>query len=337
MKAAVIHEQGPPDVLEIEEVPVPRPSPTQVLIKVHACGVCGHDQADRLGLTQPHGMPCILGHEVSGEAVEVGSMVREFRPGDVVATKQFTTCGHCLACRSGRDLDCEKKQFNYGGYAEYAVFEDDAVLKVPEGVDVVGASIVACAVGTCYQALTNIARVVPGEWVVVTGAGGGLGLHGVQVAAALGGRVIALTTSPHKNELLCRIGAEHVVVGRDEPYAAQILELTGGKGAQVVLDQVGHPVQFNQCFRALAKRGRYVLTGQLYRERISLYGAFVFGKEAVITGSQSTPMSAFIESMELVRQGKVKPVYEEFALEDTAGAHAGMEDRSVSGRAILVP
>jgi len=337
MKAAVIHEQGTPDVLKIEDVPDPKPSPTQVVIKVHACGVCGHDQADRQGLTQPHGIPCILGHEMSGEVVEVGSQVRHFHPGDVVATKQFTTCGKCLPCRSGMELDCAKKQFIYGGYAEYVAVEDDTLLRVPEGVDVVGASIVACAVGTCYQALTAIAKVQPGEWVVVTGAGGGLGLHGVQVAAALGGRVIAVTTSPQKNAFLSQIGAECVVVGRDEPYANQIVEITGGKGAEVVLDQVGHPTQFNQCFRALAKRGRYVLTGQLYRERIGLYAAFVFGKEAVIAGSASTPMHAFMRSMDLVRDGRVKPVYEKIPLVDAVKAHTGIDNHTIVGRAVLVP
>ena len=337
MKAAVVHEQGPPEVLRIEDVPCPTPGPTQAVIRVHACGVCGHDQADRLGLTQPHGMPCILGHEISGEVVEVGSMVRHFRPGDIVASKQFTTCGHCLPCRSGMELDCARKQFIYGGYAEYVALEDDALLHVPDGVDVVGACIVACAVGTCYQALTAIAKLRPGEWVVVTGAGGGLGLHGVQVAAALGGRVIAVTTSPQKNAFLSEIGAESVVVGRDEPYANQILEITGGAGVQVVLDQVGHPTQFNQCFRALAKRGRYVLTGQLYRERIGLYAAFVFGKEAVITGSASTPMSAFMRSMDLVREGRVKPVYEKVPLMEAVKAHTGIDNHSIVGRAVLVP
>jgi acryloyl-coenzyme A reductase len=336
MKAAVIHEQGPPDVLRIEDVPDPTPSPTQAVIRVRACGVCGHDQADRLGMTQPHGLPCILGHEISGEVVAVGSMVRNFQRGDVVASKQFTTCGHCLPCRSGTELDCVRKQFIYGGYAEYVAVEDDALLSVPDGVDVVGAALVACAVGTGYQALTGIARLRPGEWVVVTGAGGGLGLHGVQVAAALGGRVIAVTTSPQKNAFLCEIGAEQVVVGRDEPYATQILDITGGTGAQVVLDQVGHPTQFNQCFRALAKRGRYVLTGQLYREKIGLYAAFVFGKEAVITGSASTPMSAFMRSMELVREGKVKPVYEKVPLTEAARAHAALDNHTILGRAVLM-
>src|SRR5919199_2267343 len=143
MKAAVIHEQGAPDVLRIEDVPDPTPSPTQAVIKVRACGVCGHDQADRLGLTRPHGMPCILGHEISGEVVEVGSMVRHFRPGDIVASKQFTTCGECLPCRSGKDLDCERKQFIYGGYAEYVVVEDDALVGGSEGGGGVGAPVLA--------------------------------------------------------------------------------------------------------------------------------------------------------------------------------------------------
>lgn len=337
MKAAVFHEQGSPDVLRIEDVADPTPNPTQAVIKVRACGVCGHDQADRQGLTQPYGLPCILGHEVSGEVVEVGSQVRHFRPGDLVASKQFTTCGHCLPCRSGMELDCTRKRFIYGGYAEYMAVEDDALLPIPDGVDVVGASIVACAVGTCYQALTAIAKLRTDEWVVVTGAGGGLGLHGVQVAAALGGRVIAVTTSPQKNAFLAEIGAEHVVVGRDEPYANQIMEITGGTGAQVVLDQVGHPTQFNQCFRALAKRGRYVLTGQVYRERLGLYAAFVFGKEAVITGSASTPMSAFMRSMDMVREGKVKPVFETVPLLDVVTAHKRIDDRSIVGRAVLTP
>jgi D-arabinose 1-dehydrogenase-like Zn-dependent alcohol dehydrogenase len=235
------------------------------------------------------------------------------------------------------ELDCARKQFIYGGYADCVAVEDDALLHVPDGVDVVGAALVACAVGTCYQALTAIAKLRPGEWVVVTGAGGGLGLHGVQVAAVLGGRVIAVTTSPRKNAFLSGIGAECVVVGRDEPYSNQILEITGGAGAQVVLDQVGHPTQFSQCFRALAKRGRYVLTGQLYREKIGLYAAFVFGKEAVITGSASTPMSAFMRSMDLVRDGKVKPVYETFPLADAARAHIAIDNHTILGRAVLVP
>lgn len=338
MKAAVLTEPGSPaEALTVQEVEDPKPEPSQVVMRVRACGVCGHDQADRAGLSRPPSLPCVLGHEISGEVVEVGNQVRHARVGDLVATKQFTTCGQCLACRSGMELDCAKKQFNYGGCAEYVAIEDDALLPIPDAVDVVGASIVACAVGTCYQALAHAGELRPGEFVAVAGAGGGLGLHGVQVAAALGGRVIALTTSPHKRDLLERAGAESVLCSADGQFADELLELTGGKGIEVVLDNVGHPAAFSQCFRALRKRGRYVVTGQLYRERISFYPFFLFNKEAILTGSQSTPMSAFIRSMDLVRDGKVNPVYRTFSLDQVAEAHAGMEDRSVVGRAVVVP
>jgi D-arabinose 1-dehydrogenase-like Zn-dependent alcohol dehydrogenase len=172
--------------------------------------------------------------------------------------------------------------------------------------------------------------------VVVTGAGGGLGLHGVQVAHALGARVVAVTSSPDKVASLEGLGADRVVLGRDG-YARELLDATDGAGAEVVLDNVGHPDVFDQCFRALAKRGRYVLTGQLYREKIKLYPAFVFAKEAIITGSGSTLMSSFMRSMALVADGRVRPVVHQYPLADAGSVHSDMEASRVLGRAVLVP
>lgn len=335
MKRIDIHEAGQPDVLRWEEAEQPHPDDRQVLVKVAACGACGHDSADRAGLTHID-FPNVLGHEVSGEVVEVGAKVTGFEIGDRVASKQFTTCGHCLACRSGNELDCATKSFLYGGYAEYMAIPQDSLLHVPKGVSLSEAAVVACAVGTCLQALTNIAHVKPGETVVVTGAGGGLGLHGVQVARALGARVLAVTSSYDKVERLGELGADRVILAEDG-YARQIMDATSGTGAEVVLDNVGHPAVFDQCFRALAKRGRYVLTGQVYREKISLYPAFVFAKEAVITGSGSTLMSTFMRSMALVADGSVRPVLQQYALADAASAHADMDANRVFGRAVLTP
>lgn len=335
MKHVAIHESGEPTVLRWEEAPEPPIGDHQVLVKVAACGACGHDSADRAGLTRIP-FPNVLGHEVSGEIVSVGAKVSGFDVGDRVASKQFTTCGHCLACRSGAELDCPEKTFLYGGYAEYAVIPADSLLRVPDSISLVDATVVACAVGTCLQALTGIARVQPGETVVVTGAGGGLGLHGVQVARALGANVVAITSSPQKAPKLKELGADHVIVA-DGAYASDIRDATSGRGAQVVLDNVGHPDVFDQCFRSLAKRGRYVLTGQLYRQKISLYPAFVFANEAVITGSGSTLMSTFMRSMELVASGEVRAVVQPYAMADAAAAHADMDANQVFGRAVLVP
>lgn len=331
-----MHETGGPSVLRLEEVEPPTPTDTQVLVEVAACGLCGHDQADRMGLTKVP-LPIILGHELAGTVVEVGSRVRNFAAGDRVAAKQFTTCGRCLACLSGRELQCPDRSFNYGGYAEYVAVDDTALLPVPDGVDLVDATVVACAVGTCHQALTRIAKVQPGEVVVVTGSGGGLGIHGMQVARALGAVPVAITSSPDKTEQLLALGAEHVVTTENKDYWRQILEITGGRGSEVVLDNVGHPALFSGCFRGLAHGGRYVFTGQVTGERVSFYPAFVFGKEATITGSASTLMSTFVDSMQLVADGHVTPVVEKYGLDDVTAAFEAVDERRVVGRAVVVP
>jgi acryloyl-coenzyme A reductase len=335
MKAVSFAATGGPEVLEYVDLPDPTPSDTQVVVKVAACGVCGHDSADRAGLARIP-LPAVLGHEIAGEVVEVGRAVRGFAVGYRVASKQFTTCGRCLPCRSGDELSCASKRFNYGGGAEFVALEQDCLLAIPDGVAYSDAALTACAVGTCLQALDNIGKLRPGETAVVTGAGGGLGLHAVQVAAALGARVVALTSSAEKAPLLAQYGAAEVVVSSPD-LADQLLELTGGLGPELVLDNVGHPDVFSGCFKALRRRGRYVLTGQLYRQKISLFPAFVFFKEAVITGSGSTLMSTFMRSMDMVASGKVRGVTEEFALADAVRAHDAVDNRRVVGRAVLVP
>ncbi len=336
MKAAIFHELGGPEVMQLEEVDDPQPGPTQAVVQVAACGICGHDQADRQGLT-PVPRPIVLGHEVSGTVVEVGDKVRNLSVGDRVACKQFTTCGACNACLGGREMDCRTRSFNYGGWAEYVALDELALLKVPDHVDLVGASIVACAVGSCLRALETIGQLRADEHVLVTGAGGGLGIHGLQTAKALGGRTIALTSSAAKVEPLRELGADAVVLAQGRDYWQEIMDLTDGKGADLVLDQVGHPDVFSPCYRALARGGRYVLTGQVYRQKIDLYPAFVFGKEAIITGSASTRMSEFIDSMQLVSDGLVEPIVQQFALSDIVEANRQIDAREIFGRGVLVP
>jgi acryloyl-coenzyme A reductase len=335
MKAVVFSETGGPEVLRYEDVPDPTPTATQVVVRVRACGVCGHDSADRAGLAKIP-LPAILGHEIAGDIVEVGAAVLGFAVGDRIASKQFHTCGRCLACRSGDELSCAQKQFTYGGGAEFVALEQDTLLAIPDGVSYETAALTACAIGTCLQALDNIGKLQPGETAVITGAGGGLGLHAMEVAAAMGARVVGLTSSPQKVDLLRSHGADEVVLLADD-VVGQLMDLTNGRGPELVLDNVGHPDVFGKCFRALARRGRYVLTGQLYHEKISFFPAFVFFKEAVITGSGSTLMSTFMRSMDLVAAGKVHGVTQSFALSDAVAAHKAVDDSQVLGRAMLIP
>lgn len=336
MKAAVLYKTGGPEALEIERMPMPKPGPNQVLVKVAAAGLCGHDQSDRMGITHVP-RPVILGHEVSGVVTRVGEKVSHFKQGDLVASKQFASCGRCVYCRSMRDLECEEKSFSRGGFAEYVALDDQIIIKVPEGVDLVGASIVACATGSCLRAIRQFARVVHGETVVITGAGGGLGIHAVQVAKALGAQTIAVTSSPHKIEALREYGADHVVSTQRPEYWRDIVEANGGREPQVVIDTVGHPDVFSACFRALGRHGRYVFIGQVYRQKVELYPAIVLGKEVVITGSAATRMNEFLDSMEMVRSGKVRPVFQSFRLTEIHEASRQMDERKVFGRTVLIP
>jgi D-arabinose 1-dehydrogenase-like Zn-dependent alcohol dehydrogenase len=335
VRAAVLSRTGGPDALGLVDLDRPRPGPGEVLVQVAGCGVCGHDQADRAGLLDIP-LPAVLGHEISGVVVETGAGVTRLVPGDRVAGKQYATCGRCAACTTGDELRCPEKAFTYGGYAEYAVLRETSLLAVPPEVDLVAASVVACAVGTGLQALRGRAGLRPGETVLVTGAGGGLGLHGVQVAAALGARVVALTGDAGKADRLRELGADEVVVARDEAWRA-VLDVTGGNGADVVLDNVGHPDVFRQAFRALADRGRYVLTGQVGSAPLRVHPAFVFAKDAVLTGSGSTLLSTFGDAMAMVADGRVTPLVTRYPLDDVARAFHDLDDRRVTGRAVLVP
>ncbi|MCZ1075343.1 alcohol dehydrogenase catalytic domain-containing protein [Rhodococcus sp. A5(2022)] len=328
-------DNGAPEVLRYQTLTDPTPTPTQVVVRVRACGVCGHDVADRAGLTRVRG-GVVLGHEIAGEVVAKGSAVRGFRLGDRVASKQHHTCLECVSCTSGDELGCDQAAFVYGGYAEYAALEQDTLIAIPDGVDMQQAAVTACAVGSCLQALDDVARVREGETVVVTGAGGGLGLHAMQIARRLGARVVAVTSSSAKSDLLFTHGADDVVVAA-AGITEQVLDLTNGVGADVVLDNVGLAGMFEECFKALRRRGRYVLTGQLKREKIALYPAFVFFNEAVITGSASTTTSSFRRSLDLVASGAVVPVTRSFALDEAAAAHGAIDRSEIIGRAVLVP
>jgi D-arabinose 1-dehydrogenase-like Zn-dependent alcohol dehydrogenase len=336
VRAAILNRPGGPDALRITDVERPEPAAGHVLVKVAACGLCGHDQADRSGLLDLP-LPAVLGHELAGTVVAVGPAVTRVAVGDRVAAKQFSTCGRCGPCTSGDELRCPERAFTYGGFAEYAVVGESTLIQVPTEVDLAAAAVVACAVGTGLQALRHIARLRAGETVLVTGAGGGLGLHAVQVAAALGGRVVALTGSADKAAQLAALGADHVVTtGGDEPWR-EVVEVTDGRGADVVLDNVGHPKVFSQAFRALADRGRYVLTGQIDAEPIRLHPAFLFAKEAVVTGSGSTLMSTFVDAMAMVADGRVRPLVTTYPLEDVVRAFTDLDEGRVLGRAVLVP
>lgn len=198
MRATVLTRYGGPEVLECMPVERPRPRADQMLVRVGACGVCGHDQLSRQGHFPDARPPCVIGHEIAGTVEEVGELVSTFRPGQRVALTQRISCGVCRSCRAGRDNLCRSGPGFYGeaisgGYGDFVIASPRNAVPLPDAIPLEVGAILSCAIGTGLHALGR-ARVFAGDTVVVTAAGGGVGLHTLQLGHAFG-----LMQSPRRN------------------------------------------------------------------------------------------------------------------------------------------
>ncbi|HWK68304.1 MAG TPA: alcohol dehydrogenase catalytic domain-containing protein [Rhizobiaceae bacterium] len=345
MRAMVVSSPGEAEALVLTEVPMPELRVNDVRIKVEACGVCFHDVVTRNGvLKRGIKMPVIPGHEISGIVESVGPAVRGFKPGDRVCTVQRRhICGHCKYCRSGRETSCDEREFLgdwglNGGYAEYVCVEEDNIAHVPEGIPLDEASVVACVIGTELNAVRDVAAVKPGDNVLVTGAGGGLGIHGVQLARASGGFTIGLTTTESKAQLIRDAGAHEVVIcGRGEDFSGAVKALTGGEGADVVIDNVGSSL-FQPTRKSLAMGGRWIFVGQLTGEFVQLNPAQLFMRDISIRSVKSTSLAQLKDSLRMVELGQVRPIItDRMPLEKAAEAHRLVESGRSTGRILLMP
>ena len=345
MKAMVVDAPGDLDVLSWRTIPDPVADGKNVVIKVHSCGVCFHDIVTRNGtLKAGVKMPVILGHEIAGTVVATGPLVRGFKPGDRVATAQrYHICGACEFCRTGYEPLCEDRKFLgdwglVGGYAEYVAVEDDNVALVPDGVPLDQASIVACTLGTVFNAMLDVGNVRAGETVLVTGSGGGLGVHAIQLARLQGARVIAQTTSPAKADMLRDLGAHEVVVhARGEDFSTQVRALTNGRGVDVAMDNVGS-VLFNPTRKSIAVRGRWLLIGQLTGDFVPFNPAQLFLKNISMLSATSTTRAQLVHCLDLVATGAIEPVIgAHMPLRQAREAHRMVEAGAVTGRIVLQP
>ena len=345
MKAVVVNKAGGLDALTYTDIPDPQPQGHELVLKVHSCGVCFHDVLTRNGtLKAGVRLPCVLGHEVAGTVVELGAQVKGFKLGDRVATTQRSyLCGHCRFCRSGFEPLCAQRVFLgdvglVGGYSQYLAISSDCIAQVPDGVDLDHAAVAACAVGTVLNAVRDVGRVQMGETVLITGAGGGLGLHAIQLARLAGARVLAQTTSADKVELIRKMGAHEVVLHkRGEPFAPLVRDMTQGQGADVIIDNVG-TVLFEDMRKSLAIQGRWLMIGQLTGDFVPFNPAQFFLKNQSLLSVTSTSRTQLEDVLTLMQRGQVTPVIErKLPLIEAAQAHQAVEAGRTTGRWLLSP
>lgn len=323
MKAAVFHEFGGPEVLRLEEVPVPEPQAGQLRIRVHAVSV---NQTLDVGLRRGASglkvkLPMIPGIDPSGVVEAVGPEVTDFKIGDRVASSLPPPVS--------------------GGYAEYAAVNAASTVPIPDGVDFAMATAVRRHFPMAFG-LMRVAEVQPGETVLIMGAAGALSSCLVQLCKEAGAKVIAGAGADTRVQAALSLGADHGINYRQQQLLDEVMALTEGKGVPLVFENVGEPELWQQAVACLGPGGRLITVGThggggivpldlrlLYRNRLKIQS----GME-----QQLSTQSERARALELAAQGKYRMLIDRILpLSQAAEAHRLVEANTVVGKVIIDP
>jgi NADPH2:quinone reductase len=334
MKTIRMHAHGTPDVLQLEDAPHPSPGVGEVVVRVDAAGVNFSDVVRRRGDVYPFPtpLPFTPGAEVAGTVHAVGEGVQA----PPVGTAVFGLVG------AGGS----------GGYAQFAVADARQLVPVPPGVGLDEASGIVVAGATAVLALVEVARVGPGDTVLVEGAGGGVGGYAVQVARLLGATVVAAAGTPRRRAAALDLGADHVVDYTDPGWTDRVREVTDGRGVDAVLETAGGDT-FGEALSVLAPFGRVVVAGMAGRAPLALEAervrrffydpapnqvlhAFNLGLWFGLRPQES--QAALQRLVGWVAQGQVRvPPGRTLPLAEAARAHELLETRQTTGKLVLAP
>jgi NAD+-dependent secondary alcohol dehydrogenase Adh1 len=341
MRAARLHAYEQP--LQIDTVPDPEiRGHHDVIVRVGGAGLCRTDLHIIEGIWQNKvdvKLPYTLGHENAGWVEAVGDAVTSVRPGDAVIVHPLITDGVCSACRRGEDMYCENGVFPginaNGGFADYLLTGERALIKLADGVDPIDVAPYADAGITAFRAAKKAAALLrPGNWAVVIGIGG-LGHIAMQCIQNLcAARVIAVDPSPTAQALARELGADEIVgaVGGEAVQAVQ--DLTGG-GAHVVLDFVGEKGAEKDSVAMLRQGGTHIVIG--YGGKVEVPTIDVIFSEIAVVGSLVGNYTELSELMILQAQGKVTLHTQRYALDDIVKAVDDLDHGRIRGRGVLLP
>lgn len=339
MKAVTFAEFGGPDVFKVTEIARPEPGPDDVLVAIHAAGICHHDLLSRAGRIAKDRPGRVLGHEIAGEIAAVGSNVAPSRIGTRVVVYQRLYCGICRYCVPGRHDLCRNShvvgESGGGGYAQFTCVPERNVIPIPDGLDMNTAALAVCPIGTSVRAIIGVAGVLPGDVVLVTGAGGGLGLHQIQIAKSLQARVIAVTSSQEKAAIVRKAGADEVIVAPDLKFSAEVWRLTGKNGADVVLENVVTGT-LGESLRSTAQNAIVVMLGNIGTKPIEIDPGLLIVRRIRIAGSGNATYADVRRALHLLATGAVKPFINSVLPFPKVGeGHALIEHRDTIGRIVL--
>jgi putative PIG3 family NAD(P)H quinone oxidoreductase len=323
MRAVIATEPGGPEVLTVSEVDEPAPGPGEVLVEVVATAVNRADLLQRQGFyPPPEGASDVIGLECSGRVAAVGDGVGQWQSGDEVC-----------ALLAG------------GGYAEKVVVPAGQVMPIPDGIDVESAAALPEVACTVWSNVFMVAGLQPGETLLVHGGAGGIGTFAIQLAAALGSRVVTTAGTEAKLEVCRSLGAEVAVNYREQDFVEAVRDATDGRGADVILDNMGAKY-LGRNVEALAVEGRLAVIGMQGGSKGELDLGVLMRKRAAVVattlrarpvGEKAAICAAVVEHVwPLVASGQVKPVvHARYPFDQAAAAHRAVEESTSIGKVLL--
>jgi len=342
MRAVVVPRHGGPEVLEIATRPRPIPGPGEVLLQVQAAGVNHLDTFVRRGMpgiTLP--LPMIPGSDAAGVVVALGPGAAGVKEWDRVFVSPGYSCGRCRACLSGNEPLCRfyglLGEHRDGTQAEYVALPVAQVLPLPAGVSFEAGAAFPLVFLTAWHMLVARAGLRPGEDVLIHAGGSGVGSAAIQIAKLHGARVLTTTGGPEKGAKAKALGADEVIDHRSSDVLAEVRRLTGKRGVDVVVENVGQET-WEKSLLALAKGGRLVTCGATtgYEARTDL--RHLFFKGLSLLGSTMGSRAELLQIADLVAAGRLRPVVDRvLPFEQAAEAHRLLAARSVFGKIVLTP
>jgi alcohol dehydrogenase len=327
--------------LELVEVPDPAPpGDGEVQIRIKAVALNHLDVWGFRGMAfAKRKLPLVVGAEASGEIAAIGSSVGNFKPGDKVVMYGAMTCGHCAACREGRDNLCENVAgimgFHIDGFARDLInLPARLVIPVPAGVSLRDAACAPIAFGTTEHMLFDNAKLKPGETILVHAGGSGIGSVAIKMAKAIGCTVITTVGDDAKAEKAKALGADHVINYKTERFEGVTRKLTAKKGVDVVFEHVGGE-GFNASLFVLKRGGRLVTCGSTAGPSVTINLMQLFQQQYKIFGSFGASIRNIRDSLSKIATGMSPIIDSEFTLVDFETGLARLESRQVFGKVIV--
>ncbi len=340
MRAAVLHEHGGREQVKLEQIPVPEPRYGQVRVKVHACALNWLDVGIRMGPKFGEiPLPLIGGGDIAGTVDKLGEGVTGAAVGDEVMVYPLVTCGTCEFCRRGEPTTCPDHQIIGehidGGLAEYTIIPAANLIPKPRGLSFEEAAALPIVTMTAWHMLISVGKLRVGEWVCIPGAGGGVASVSIQIAKVSGAKVIATSSTEAKMQAALNLGADHVFNYQRDDWVQRVLDVTGGRGVDMVQNIVGAST-WADSLRVLARNGRMVVVGSHAGTSFELSIPQIYHKQLSILGANGGTYHELTAALQLVESGELRPVVDTvLQLDAIHEGHRLLEERAHFGKVVI--